>query len=259
MQRIFPLENALNFREMGGYQTEDGRKTKWHKLIRCGSLSYLTPAEEKQILDYGLKFDIDFRSDDETEIYPDTIKDRVVYHNAKVYPFVNSTFKNLGIVASMKLGPLNFMEDAYAQMLADPHAQKAYREFFKYLLANDKAGESLAFHCAAGKDRTGVGAFLVLNALGVKKQTIIEDYLLTNLAYSDYSVEQANRLLTNTPQSELADKLNMQLAVIPAGIEIMYKTCEALCGSVENYLQTKLNLSTADLKRLQEIYLEDVN
>lgn len=259
MQRIFPLANAANFRELGGYPTEDGRQVKWRKLIRCGSLSYLTAAEEKQILAYGLKYDIDFRSDDETEIYPDTIKEQVIYHNAKVYPFMNSVFKNLGIVASMKLGELNFMEEAYVQMLADPHAQVAYREFFTYLLANDKDGESLAFHCAAGKDRTGVAAFLILNALGAKKQAVMADYLLTNLAYSNDSVEQVNRLLTNTPQNQLADKLNTHLAVIPEGIEIMYKTCEVLAGSVENYLVTKLGLRRADLASLKEIYLEEVD
>lgn len=256
MDRILPLKSAVNYREMGGYKTTTGYTTKWHKLIRCGSLSYLSKKDVSYIYDYGTRYIIDFRSNSETSIYPDKKIAGVTHVNAQVYPFENSLFKNLGVIASMKLGKVNFIDEAYAQMLVDSHAQQAYRQFFKYLLENDKDDESLVFHCTAGKDRTGVGAFLVLSALKVEQQTILEDYLLTNLAYSQESTEQVNKLLTHTPANQLADKLNTRLAVSQDNFEILNKVCVTLCGSVEQYLKMKLGLTSADLTKLQQIYLE---
>ena len=68
---------------------------------------------------------------------------------------------------------MDFGRQTYLQMLLDSHAQAAYRKMFNVLLENDKEGESVVFHCTAGKDRTGVAAFLILSALGVSEKQIV--------------------------------------------------------------------------------------
>src|SRR5699024_12834665 len=116
------------------------------------------------------------------------------------------------------------------------HAQAAYRKMFNVLLENDKEGESVVFHCTAGKDRTGVAAFLILSALGVSEKQIVEDYLYTNLFFDNYSSETINDALESESQTEIAQRLNSKTAVIAETIEVLPKACRDVSGYVEKYL-----------------------
>ena len=71
------------------------------------------------------------------------------------------------------------MKKVYRHFVESPHARKQYRHFFDLVLENAEAGATL-FHCTAGKDRTGFGAFLLLSLLEVDQSTIKQDYLATN-------------------------------------------------------------------------------
>ena len=194
---MLELEEGINFRELGGYLTEDGRKIKWHKLLRCGSMAQLTKNDVDYLDQYGVRYIIDLRSPEESNYSPDKYPDKAQYFQDTVYPFSFSLFKNLGIINNMRLGASNmdFGRQTYLQMLLDPHAQAAYRKMFNVLLENDKEGESVVFHCTAGKDRTGVAAFLILSVLGVSEKQIVEDYLYTNLFFDNYSSETINDAL----------------------------------------------------------------
>ena len=68
-QRMLPLARGVNIREMGGYPTVDGRTTRWQKLIRSGNMGQLTPKDLDFLAEYGLRYDIDLRSESETWFY----------------------------------------------------------------------------------------------------------------------------------------------------------------------------------------------
>lgn len=256
--RMLKLRFGVNFREMGGYPTKNGQVTQWRKLLRSGNLGELAPEDVDYLKDYGLKYVVDLRSESESAYFPDKMPEGAHYYNLSVYPFASSLFKNLGVIGSMKLktGNLSFVDESYAQMLADPHAQHVYRNLFQLLLQNDQPDESLVFHCAAGKDRTGVGGFLILNALQVKDEAIMNDYLMTNLYYSNASTEMINGILTDDDQDSLANELNSNLAVASENFETLYHTANAISGSVQNYLQDKMKLSDQDLEKLGKLYLK---
>ncbi len=255
---MLELEEGINFRELGGYLTEDGRKIKWHKLLRCGSMAQLTKNDVDYLDQYGVRYIIDLRSPEESNYSPDKYPDKAQYFQDTVYPFSFSLFKNLGIINNMRLGASNmdFGRQTYLQMLLDPHAQAAYRKMFNVLLENDKEGESVVFHCTAGKDRTGVAAFLILSALGVSEKQIVEDYLYTNLFFDNYSSETINDALESESQTEIAQRLNSKTAVIAEIIEVLPKACRVVSGSVEKFLEEKLGMTKAKIERLQELYLE---
>lgn len=255
---MLELEEGINFRELGGYLTEDGRKIKWHKLLRCGSMAQLTKNDVDYLDQYGVRYIIDLRSPEESNYSPDKYPDKAQYFQDTVYPFSFSLFKNLGIINNMRLGASNmdFGRQTYLQMLLDPHAQAAYRKMFNILLENDKEGESVVFHCTAGKDRTGVAAFLILSALGVSEKQIVEDYLYTNLFFDNYSSETINDALESESQTEIAQRLNSKTAVIAETIEVLPKACQVVSGSVEKFLEEKLGMTKAKIERLQELYLE---
>lgn len=255
---MLELEEGINFRELGGYLTEDGRKIKWHKLLRCGSMAQLTKNDVDYLDQYGVRYIIDLRSPEESNYSLDKYPDKAQYFQDTVYPFSFSLFKNLGIINNMRLGASNmdFGRQTYLQMLLDPHAQAAYRKMFNILLENDKEGESVVFHCTAGKDRTGVATFLILSALGVSEKQIVEDYLYTNLFFDNYSSETINDALESESQTEIAQRLNSKTAVIAETIEVLPKACQVVSGSVEKFLEEKLGMTKAKIERLQELYLE---
>jgi hypothetical protein len=97
---------------------------------------------------------------------------------------------------------------------------------------------------------------LILNALQVKDEAIMNDYLMTNLYYSNASTEMINGILTDDDQDSLANELNSNLAVASENFETLYHTANAISGSVQNYLQDKMKLSDQDLEKLGKLYLK---
>ncbi len=83
--RILPLEKGHNFRELGGYQTKDGRTLKWHKVLRSASLAHLTPHDLAYLTDYGVRYDVDFRSPEETAKSPDKVPANAIYESLPVF------------------------------------------------------------------------------------------------------------------------------------------------------------------------------
>lgn len=163
-QRVLTVPGGINFRELGGYSTKDGRKIKWHKVIRTGGLDQLTPAGQALLDDYGVRYDIDFRSPQEVLDAPDRIPANAKYVYAPVFN-VDETRNSDGtdkMTANLEKHPdsgFKHMLKVYQMVADEQHAKDEYRRFFDNLLANDQPDSTLLFHCTAGKDRTGMGRY----------------------------------------------------------------------------------------------------
>jgi protein-tyrosine phosphatase len=179
-ERVLPLEGAHNFRDLGGYQTSDGRRVRWGRVYRSDDISKLSDEDIGYLSRLGLRLVCDFRSPAERADAPDRLPTpgpetaQLAISDSTVDPTVLRER-----ILSGDLGELDF-----AQMLVDGNRSFAsafteqYREMFERL--GEAQGLPALLHCTAGKDRTGFGAALVLLALGVPEQTVYDDYLLTN-------------------------------------------------------------------------------
>ncbi|MCI2037928.1 MAG: tyrosine-protein phosphatase, partial [Lactobacillus sp.] len=139
MERLLPLKNAVNLRELGEYPAAGGVIAP-HKLLRSGSLSQLTAKEAEWLQDYGLKTVIDLRTDNEVAGSPDVVAPGVKWQQLSVYPFAdamaNGSFtRHLAAMADRRIDP---MAEAYLRMLTDSHAIKVFQQVFALLLANDQ-------------------------------------------------------------------------------------------------------------------------
>ena len=255
---FFCMESGVNFRELGGYQTLDGHTTKWHKALRCGSMSYLSTSDLRKLAEYGLSCVVDLRSESERNYGPDKLPEGTKHVLASVYPLEHSLLEDVGIAkySALSKNGLGFAEETYVKMLVDPHAREAYGKMFQALVENDEEGKSLVFHCVAGKDRTGIGAFLFLGLLGVKRQTVLEDFMLTNLAFSEKTAKEQNAIVQNAQGDELAERLNSYLGVRKEHFLILEKTVEILSGSVRDFCFEYLNVSKDDYEKMRLNYLE---
>ena len=171
-QRLVALEAVHNFRDLGGYATADGRTTLWRRLYRADGLYRLTPADVVALEPLGLRTVIDLRSApelDERGRFP-VDAHPVVFHHL---PIVDKTWAH-GDAPEYERDE-DFLIWAYQEMLTigAPRFAAAFE-----VLAEPGALPAV-FHCAAGKDRTGLLAALLLGSLGVSHDDVVADYELT--------------------------------------------------------------------------------
>ena len=169
MQRLIGLEGCLNFRDLGGYPTADGRRVRWRWMFRSDALCALTPADVGRLRDeIGLTTVVDLRSTAELRADGDgpLMRAGLAHHHLPLFD-----------------GDAVRPEDATVQItLADRYwllAQYAKARIARVLTALAESEGPAVYHCAAGKDRTGVISAVVLGVLGVPDEVIVADYAAT--------------------------------------------------------------------------------
>lgn len=254
--RLVPLEGGINFRDLGGYSAADGRQVRWRTLFRCGHLSNLTPRDLEVLAGWRVTHIHDFRRRDEQQRNPNQAVNARSYADYAISVGSLSRFwEYLGSGQLSAESSHQLVVDSYRNCIDDvaPH----YGRLFQALLANE--GNATIFHCAAGKDRTGMAAALILSALGVSREVIVEDYLLT-LEHFDTSslLETVEQHLRNA-QVEHWERswLMPYCAVHRDNIEAFFEGIETGYGSVTEYLQRALGLSRGEIEAVQRIYLAD--
>ncbi len=174
-RRLVRLDAVHNFRDMGGYPTLDGRTTRWGRLFRADGLYRLTAADLAVVRELGLRTVIDLRTFAELEergTFP-RAEHPVAFHHV---PVIDSTWTAAEAeAADMPTDAADFLEKAYLSMLDEGEERLA--EALVTLTAPDAL--PAVFHCAAGKDRTGMLAMMVLGCLDVLDEYIVADYALT--------------------------------------------------------------------------------
>lgn len=230
-----PIEGAYNIRDIGGYQTTKGHYVKRGLLFRSGDLNLLTTNDLSYLNRIRLQTIIDFRSEKEREEAPDKTPRSLT---ESVWLPVNAG--NIEEIFSIDPKDIpTIMEKVYRYIVSD--CQKELREFFRLVSIKEKT--PLLFHCSAGKDRTGIAAALLLSALGVGQETIMEDYLLSAQLLKgkyDYIIQKYPEL---APLS----------TVKPNYLEAAFETINEDFKGMEHYLTDYLQVN---IQRLRELYTE---
>lgn len=184
--RVLSIEGAINFRDIGGYKTQDGFTIKWRKVFRSGQLSKLNLNGCTAMTAMGIQTIVDLRSGAERERYPTVMQ---AFKSARIIHWkADETPPRFKATLSWResLGSNN--SETVRQSMKENYPLRLYshKTIYREMLLALSAGNSpLLFHCAAGKDRTGVGAAIILGLLGVPDATIISDYLITQEQLSD--------------------------------------------------------------------------
>ena len=242
--RALPLHGASNFRDLGGYVGAQGRPVQWRKLFRSDHLGDLQAPDIAQLQALGLARVCDFRGLTERAAHPCAMPGPAV-HALTIEPTVVQALedfaqRNQGIGEA---DAVRLMQQTYRAFVTDNSAR--YAELFGHLLHNDAP---LVFHCTAGKDRTGFAAALILSALGVSRDDIMADYLLTNQLYKPPAMVGGG-----APPEVRAAVRRVQADYLQASLDVV----EADFGGMANYLNKGIGLSANDLKRLEYLYLKN--
>lgn len=225
MERSIDLEGCVNFRDLGGYPTVDGRNLRWRTLFRSDALHALTPSDVGRFRDdLGISDIVDLRSSHElsNEGRGALEAEPIAFHHLPLFDGQTSGAQHEAAMR-MSLGQryLGMMEMARA-----PIANVVRR------LAHAEGGA--VYHCAAGKDRTGVVSAVLLGALGVSNDLIVADYAL--------SAENIDAIIARvmsmkgyaaTLRAMPADTLHAE----PETMQEVVSTIDAKYGSMAGYLR----------------------
>ena len=225
-QRHLPLEGSYNVRDLGGYQTSNGAATRWKAILRSGDMHGLTDESKAALVDYGVRTVVDLRRDAELEERPNVLADSpgVAYRRHNLWgDLVAPARSDYNDASDWWLGHYSMMLDEHRSQVCEAVATVA-----------DPSNWPVVFHCAAGKDRTGVVAGLVLSLAGVPTETIAEDYALSAHFLLD-------RFLKVTPPEEIPDGFGwreyQQEHCPPGAMRKTLQHVESVYGGPDEYLR----------------------
>ncbi|HEY4279705.1 MAG TPA: tyrosine-protein phosphatase [Conexibacter sp.] len=227
--RDVALDDVFNLRDLGGYATADGRRTRWRRLYRGAGLHRLAGNDIEIVRELGLATAIDLRTQGELDAvgrYPREELPADFHH----LPMITSLWGLDGIDPDAPAA--DYLLARYREMLDAGTATIATT--FR-LLARDDAYPAV-FYCAAGKDRTGVMAALLLSAVGVREEEIVADYALSH--------ERVQRIVARAAARGDADAHSAMVAQPPAmmaapaaAMELLLATIRDEHGSAHDYLE----------------------
>lgn len=252
--RGIPLEGGINFRDMGGYPTHGPGRVRWRKLFRCGHLAKLTRSDKALLKEMGIAQIHDFRREEEQQGNPTPSLGIEVFGHYQMSMGSLSRFWEL-IEAGSLTGPKahDIIVSAYGECCDE--VALPYRRFFYHLRQNSQGS---LFHCTAGKDRTGLAAALLLSALDVPREVIVEDYLLTRTYLdTENTLRIVERFLYDSGVEYWERAwLEPYCGVHRDNIEAFFDGVESRYGSVASYLDQALGLDAEGVSQLKDLFLE---
>lgn len=252
--RLIEFERVLNFRDFGGWQTVDGAKVARGKLWRSAAFSDASDADIARLNDMNVRFLVDLRRPEERRHEPNK------WPGEATRVFVNDEGAE-GVALPPHLVALlqsdltpdstrSYMMSLYKEIPFDPRLISLYRDWFGELAE----GGSGVIHCAAGKDRTGIGCALTLLALGVDEETAFADYEFTNAAVD---LEKRMPKIQARMEERLSRKLDSAALRPMLGVEVDYlrNAFDAMAehhGSVDAYMSDVLGIGAREREVLRE-------
>jgi len=262
--RHVPLEGQANFRDLGGYETADGRTVRWGEVYRSGELGQLTEEDVATLESLELAAVVNFLLPEETEKHgPDRlpestrsvpaaiISDRAAELTRQVHESIQTG--DFGAI------PPELNPEFHRILLEDGKEQ--YAALLKEI--SDPANRPLAFHCSHGIHRTGTATAILLSALGVPWETVRADYLLSN----EYRLEEIGKQLQKVKKMAAesqgippddVDMTNVEAFYVLDGpyIDGVLERAVEEYGSMEGYIRDGLGLTDEEIERLREELLE---
>ncbi len=254
-ERRLPLDGGVNFRDLGGYQVADGRRVKWGQLFRSGHLSRLTDTDQARLGEFGLRTVCDFRMEEEritenvtlscspnltTLGIPPGIKDRHFLHR-----LFEETDDPAVVVAAMHDIMRSLVEEAAPR----------YARLFEVLL--DAPPGAVLMNCSAGKERTGVGAALLLLALGAPRATAMYDFTLSRRYFpAEAELPRAREKYSVQPRPgrDVAALMAPLLVTRESYLQTVFDVIDRQYGSDDAFLDKALGLGASARAQLRDRY-----
>jgi protein-tyrosine phosphatase len=241
-ERRIAFSGITNFRDLGGYHTADGGTTRWGLVYRADALHKLTAPDLVQFHELGVATVFDLRGDVERTEFPgpvDSVHVPIIGRAADAPPPVlveeAAMEAGHGMLRDMYVGALEHSATKIGSILAD--------------LADPERLPAV-FHCHGGKDRTGVVAAVLLLALGVDRETVLDDYEATRRyrTVADQQDSLANMLAAGVSPEAAAGVLGTPRWAMAAAVDAI----DEVHGGIDAYLAGPAGVDAAVVAALRD-------
>ncbi len=231
-QRVLEFPALLNARDLGGYPTRDGGRTRFRSLLRSDDLAQLTPEGVQALADFGIETVVDLRWPQEAELYPNPVPRGLAHVEYRQISLLAETPEQW-IALSDKC------EKEMWKCAVLEHVRDELREVLRFIAASSPG--PWLFHCVAGKDRTGIIAAMALAVADVEPDAIAYDYAASTQNLQDAYIK---RYSTAEPAAIIE-----AVRCPEVGVHNMLAYLEKL-GGVVAYLES-IGLKPAEIAKLR--------
>ncbi len=253
------VDGAPNFRDVGGYETADGRRVRYGKLFRSGMLVGVSDDGVATLDALGIRTVVDLR----TQVEVDALgPDRLPEGTRVVQIRIPSAGADPMVVEALKTGHFPYLPDlvsANRAYITDDAVQ--FGDLFALL--TDSANLPVIIHCLGGKDRTGVSIALLLTILGVPWPIVRQDYLLSNVYFANSAGDQPDSLnrvmersLGHAPDFGDEESRREFFVLRPEYIDVVLDETTKNGRTFDEFVRDELRLSAANVERLRADFLE---
>ena len=270
--RFLEIEGIANFRDIGGYTGLNGQTVRWGKVYRAGQLNKPSASGVDSLKALNIATVVDLRFSEETQRYPTYLQALPGAQVLQWQTFHKTGDSNSEAKSDKKLSWKDALEtgdpQAVRTAMRDNYPDKLYSHqgIYKAMILSLIEGDTpLVFHCAAGKDRTGVGAAIILGLLGVSNEDIIEDYLLTQKEIGKlYEQFRAGGATTHQEHSDFQKRLasyppSLVAPVFEADPDYIHTLLDYVAKkylSFDAYAEQVLGFGGQDIRQLQSQLLQ---
>jgi len=251
-----------NLRDLGGIIGADGKKIKKGHFFRSARLNEIDDKDLEWFKDNNITLVIDLRTQTEVERNPDYMIPGTEYSN---HYLVDTRGKGLDFnkirkqlaeakTEEERLALVPDLRVVYRQMVTSDYSRERFAELIRSIITYDKG--AVLFHCTSGKDRTGMTAAALCMILGVDREYIYDDYLIS-LAHAEWEAAKMKESFKKEGVSdELADKLTFLFKIDKSYLDAYYEEIENMYGNEENYVRDGLGVNDEQVKAFRSKYLE---
>lgn len=242
--RKVELEGSLNCRDLGGLRTADGRTTRRGRVFRSDALATLTADDQARLADLGIRAVFDLRTQEERLRAPNRLPLGPTQHPVGFIPRGNpEMFQAVNAGQLDVAGTRATMLQQYENLILDHTDRLA--GVYRGLLG--QPGVPAIIHCASGKDRTGIVSAVLLLAVGVRRDDVLEDYHISNFQRRPVDLFQG---------SAAAAAVEQIMCAVPEYLEVALAAAERKFGSLDDYLSRGVGLRDEERLALADLLVD---
>jgi protein-tyrosine phosphatase len=249
-ERHIAAEKINNLRDLGGYCEGKMRQVRWGKLYRSGSLCRMSNGDKAMLDSLRIRTVLDLRggkSSEKCHALSETFRTETL--SFRKMPI--ESIRNRILAGQMKTGDVVVaLQDMYAQIIEEDTV--SMRRIFDLLI--EERNYPLLFFCGLGKDRSGILSMLILGALGIDREQIYDDYMLSN-HYIDYIHFKKSEIQSVELDVEQQEALTTMLKANERVFDFIYDRIERDYGSIPGYLEKKMHFTPEKREKLAEVLL----